>query len=504
MRILFVKVCLTKGSSLGGVENSILEPLEFEYLAGALGGHELLCLDLRLEPNDALVNTLANFQPDVVASTANTVDVYVVQELFRTVKALSPNVLTVVGGYHATYRPEDFNNPTTDVVVQGPGEIAFRELIERYQTGKRAFDDILGLMLPRGGRLFHTGKRPLTGPDMVQPDRGITQKYRRHYHCEFWMPSAMVRNTWGCPYRCSFCALWNLGEGKLWERDVIRLCDEIEGLKEKYVFFCDDLSFSLTSKSRMEAFCREVKRRHLRKQFYLTCRSDIVVQCPQLIEKLCDAGMKRVFLGLESHTDEGQAYWNKHNRICMNEEAIRLLHSHGVSITGSFLVTPDFTPEQFEALFRYAQRLDILCPAFLIYTPHPGVHVHEEKGFKLNTENYEFYDHLHSLFETSLPLDEFYRRFSELWQRSYSPFSRTGYRRFWNIARRVSLPLIPHTLKMGLTIFTRMANGSFITERYEEGKMSNSGRPRLAPVEAVPTGNAGHVPESITDNNSEE
>lgn len=494
MRILFVKVCLTKGSSLGGLENSILEPLEFEYLAGALLHHEVLCLDLRLEPKNALAGTLESFQPDVVGSTANTVDVYAVQDLFREVKRLRPGVLTVVGGYHATYRPEDFNNVDTDVIVQGPGEITFRELVDRYQKLGRQFSDIPGLMLPHEGRLVYTGKRPLVGLDKVQPDRRITQKYRKQYHCEFWMPSAMVRNTWGCPYRCSFCALWNLGEGKLWERDVIKLCDEIETLTEKYIFFCDDLSYSLKSVSRMELFCAEMKRRNLRKQLYFTCRSDIVVQTPQLVEKLCAVGMKRVFLGLESYTDEGQAYWHKNNRVSTNEEAIRLLHAHGVSITGSFLVTPDFTPRQFEELFRYAAGLDILCPAFLIYTPHPGVYVHEDKGFQLTIENYEFYDHLHSLFETALPLAEFYRLFSGLWRRTYSPFSRTGYRRFWKIARQISLPLVPHTLKMGLTIFSRMGKGNLITGRYEDGKMSNSGRPRLAPVEAL------RANETCTDN----
>ncbi|MBI4483987.1 MAG: cobalamin B12-binding domain-containing protein [Acidobacteria bacterium] len=486
MRVLMVRVCLTKGSSLGGHENSVLEPLEFEYLAGAIPHHEVRCLDLRREPQGTLEQTLDEFQPEVVASTANTVDVYSAQDLFREVKRRDPGILTVIGGYHATYRPEDFNNPETDVIVQGPGELAFREIIDRFEKAGRSFGDIPGLMIPHGGRLVHTGKRPLTSLDTVVPDRRIARKYRKSYHCEFWMPCAMVRNTWGCPYRCNFCALWTLGEGKLWERNVEQMCDEIEGLDEKYVFFCDDLSFSLKSVPRMERFCQEMKRRNLRKQFYFTCRTDIVVRLPHLIEELCEAGMKRMFLGLEASTDDGLDYWNKHNQVRTNEEAIRLLHSHGVEITGSFLITPDYTPQQFEELFHYADRINILCPAFLIYTPHPGVHVHEEKGFGQINENYEFYDHLHTVFETRLPQEEFYRHFSGLWRRAYSPLCRTGYRRFWRILRRISLPLLPHTLKMGVSIFRRMAKGNLMVDRYQDGRMSNSGRTRLAPVESVP------------------
>ena len=134
MRVLFVKVRLTQGSALGGFENSVLEPLEFEYLAGAIPHHETRCLDLRREADGALEKTLSEFAPDIVASTANTVDVYAVQALFRQTKTLCPQVLTVVGGYHPTYRPEDFNNCDIDLIVQGQGEATFRELVDRYRN----------------------------------------------------------------------------------------------------------------------------------------------------------------------------------------------------------------------------------------------------------------------------------------------------------------------------------------------------------------------------------
>jgi len=320
----------------------------------------------------------------------------------------------------------------------------------------------------------------------VMPDRRIVRKYRRSYHCEYWMPCAMVRNTWGCPHRCGFCALWSLADGKLWERDVERLCDEVESLPEKYVFFCDDLSFSLKSAARMNRFCEEMERRNLHKQFYFTCRSDVVVHSPDLVGRLARAGMTRVFLGLEANTNDAMTGWHKHSTIEINEQAIHLLHSFRVDITGSFLVTPDFTRQQFEDLFEYVDRLGILCPAFLIYTPHPGVHVHDDRGWVQNTENYEFYDHLHTLFETRLPAEEFYRCFSELWRRSYAPFSRTGYRRFLRIVSRISPRLLPHTVRMSIDMFRRMALGALVVDRYREGGMSNSGRPRLTQTETLP------------------
>ncbi|NIR17607.1 MAG: B12-binding domain-containing radical SAM protein, partial [Desulfobacterales bacterium] len=57
-------------------------------------------LDLRLEKN--LQEVLQDFRPDVVGITAYTVHVNTVKTLFEEIKKWNPQVLTVVGGHHAT------------------------------------------------------------------------------------------------------------------------------------------------------------------------------------------------------------------------------------------------------------------------------------------------------------------------------------------------------------------------------------------------------------------
>ena len=64
---------------------------------------------------------LDGFSPDVVGITAYTVHVKTVRRMFETIKGLDPRVLTIVGGHHATVRPNDFLSDAIDVVVSGEG-----------------------------------------------------------------------------------------------------------------------------------------------------------------------------------------------------------------------------------------------------------------------------------------------------------------------------------------------------------------------------------------------
>jgi len=465
MKVLFVKNITSY--MLHGIENSIVEPLEFEYLAASIPHHDVNLIDLLLEQKGYLENTINEYKPDVVASTANTVDVYAVNRLMENVKKMNPEILTVVGGYHPAKQPEDFNNENIDVIAIGAGDHSFRQVVDNFEAG-RGFESIPGLALPRDGELIFTEEAPLSyHPDTLPfPDKNITKKYCKKYHCEFWKPVAMMRNIQGCYFACKFCALSSLTGYKLFEREPIKVCEELETLPQKYVFFCDDLSFRVKNPERMHRLCDKIEKRGNKKYYYLTARTDAVANNPDLIEKMVKIGMRRMFLGLEGYTDTGLDFWNKKNRISTNEEAINILHKNGVDIIGSFIITPDYTEDDFKRLFEYVEKINILDPAFLIYTPHPGVEVHKEKNFGKIIDNFELYDHLHSVFETKLPPEKFYKLYSKLWYDAYSPFSSKGYKRFWKIIYRISPGAIPVALKMTLHFFKRSVKGNTIQYNY--------------------------------------
>ena len=95
MKILLVQPAKPE-KALGGEDFSIFEPLALEYLAaGVAGDHDVRILDMRLDPD--LDAVLQNYQPEVVGITAYTVHVNTVKRLFQHIKALNPEIVTVVG-----------------------------------------------------------------------------------------------------------------------------------------------------------------------------------------------------------------------------------------------------------------------------------------------------------------------------------------------------------------------------------------------------------------------
>ena len=137
MRILLVMPTPFENGRLG-LENVVWlsEPVALTAVGTAvMAEHEVRVLDLRLEDEDALVRTLSAFEPDIVGTTSMTTDAYQAKAVLRAAKnVLGDGVLTVVGGHHPTLCPEEFDEPYVDVIVQGEGEITFRDLVKRFAS----------------------------------------------------------------------------------------------------------------------------------------------------------------------------------------------------------------------------------------------------------------------------------------------------------------------------------------------------------------------------------
>jgi len=124
MKILLIQPAKPE-KALGGEEFAIYEPLALEYLAaGVAGEHDVRIIDMRIDRD--LDAHLREYRPDVVGITSYTVHVNTVKKLFQQIKTLNPDIVTAVGGHHATIMPMDFYTPFIDVIVMGEGVFPFR------------------------------------------------------------------------------------------------------------------------------------------------------------------------------------------------------------------------------------------------------------------------------------------------------------------------------------------------------------------------------------------
>jgi radical SAM superfamily enzyme YgiQ (UPF0313 family) len=399
---------------IGGEDFSIYEPLALEYIAaGVIENHEVEILDLRLENN--LDNVLQRFSPDVVGITAYTVHVNSVRNLFEKIKIWNPKVLTVVGGHHATIMPEDFLFDYIDVIVLGEGVFTFREIVHRYER-RMNLEEIPGTAFSKNGVL-----KKLTAVEKVDldefpfPARKLTSKYRSYYHCDWMKPLAAIRTSKGCPYRCNFCAMWKLAEGKYYKRSPEKIAEELEGIDEKYVFFADDES--LIDVPRMTELGKLIKERGINKRYFLYGRSDTISKNPALIKMWKDIGLERVFVGLEFFRDEDLKYISKKSTVDDNNKAVKILQEFGIDIYASLIVRPDFTKNDFAELRSYVRKLKLDFAGFAVLTPLPGTDLFKEVESKLITHNYDFFDFIHTVLPTELPLKEFYKEYLNLYKK---------------------------------------------------------------------------------------
>jgi radical SAM superfamily enzyme YgiQ (UPF0313 family) len=399
---------------IGGEDFSIYEPLALEYVAaGVIEDHEVKILDLRLENNLDVV--LEKFSPDVVGITAYTVHVNTVRHLFHKIKTWNSNVLTVVGGHHATIVPEDFLSDNIDLIVLGEGVFTFKEIINRHEKGMD-LKEIPGIAFPNNGVLRKSEPAENIALDAFPfPERNLTATYRNHYYSDWMKPLAAIRTSKGCPYRCNFCAMWKLADGKYYKRNPEKIVEELELIDEKYVFFADDES--LLDVTRMKTLAKLIKEKGIQKRYFLYGRSDTIAKNPELIKEWKDIGLERVFVGLESFRNQDLNYILKKSTVDDNNTAVKILLDLGIDIYASFIVSPEFTKDDFAELRSYVKKLGLNFAGFALLTPLPGTDLFKEEESRLITHNYDYFDFIHTVLPTELPLKEFYKEHLQLYKK---------------------------------------------------------------------------------------
>lgn len=426
MRILLIKPAAQLDTVLKQRPIMLLEPLELGYLAAAAGrDHETRALDLRLseEPAAALSETLSSFAPDLVGLTAHTHEVGTVQRLARQVRDRLPAAKIVVGGHHATILPGDFNLPQVDMVVRGEGSLPFGTVVRRLAAGRScqgisnvlmigtaldaaavlqapAYPDLDDLPLPRRDLWDHRSYACLWQSERLPPPETI------------FPATSLVRSSHGCNMSCSFCAIPNLTGRRHLIRDPERVTDEIAALETEHVYFCDDETF--LDPDHIRDLAAVIQRRGITKRYFAWARSTSVNRHPDVFAQWSKIGLDTIFLGYESINNKALKGWKKGATLAEHERAHRWLRDAGVATNAAFMLSTDFSAEDFDALADYIRGMPPAGFNITVCTPAPGSPDWERVKDTFICDPYALHDCIHSLTRTTLPLKEFYDRYADL------------------------------------------------------------------------------------------
>lgn len=384
------------------------EPLELEYVAAGLAGHEVEILDLLLERG--LEKRLRRFRPDVVGTSAYITGVNEVKKLCRAVKRWNPACLTVAGGVHASQVPEDFTDPAIDCVVLGDGTTTMPDVVAAFAEG-RPLGEVPGLALPEAGGLRRTAERRyMPPPDRLPPPRrDLVAHLRKRYYYLFHRPLATMKTTWGCWYKCNFCFTWTITDGATFSRSPESIADELQTIECDDVYIVDDIF--LINRDRLARLARLLRERGIRKRYLVYGRSDFIAENEDVIAEWAELGLSAVLIGLEAATDPELDSMDKENTVDNNRRAIAVLRRHGVDTYGSLITQPDYTPEDWRRLDRFIEENGLYYLNISPLTPLPGTRLWKEYESRVvvSRRAHGLWDLSHAVLPTRMPTKAYYR-----------------------------------------------------------------------------------------------
>ena len=252
-----------------------------------------------------------------------------------------PRVPVVWGGYFPSlYADATLNAPYVDFAVRGQGEDTFLELLAALR-GSRKFGGIRGLSYKDDfGLHVHNAERPLRSPDdfpwppyhrLINPEKYILPTFlgRR---------TAVHHASIGCPFRCKFCGVVPVHEGRERLEAPARTAAILAHLQREYAI--DAVQFYDNNFFLNESHAREQAERltPLGLRWWAEGRVDAVLRySDETLRALRRSGATMIFFGAESGSDKVLAEMNKRITSSQTLELAARIRQFGIVPEFSFV-----------------------------------------------------------------------------------------------------------------------------------------------------------------------
>ncbi|GAA1390433.1 hypothetical protein GCM10009661_81740 [Catellatospora chokoriensis] len=277
------------------------------------------------------------------------------------VRQAHPGTRIVAGGHFATFAADKIHAHTDvfDAIVLGEGERPFLHYCRNVLRGAvECLDDVC----ERGEKARRTGRSGYDLDELPNPARDLLSLALRRG------AQASVTSSRGCYARCAFCSVPNFyragGVAAGWRpRSIPHVLAELAELHDRFrlshFMFVDDNFIGPGKAGRQRAieFAAAYKAAGIPMTFHIDCRAVDVDE--EVIAALHDAGLRSVFVGVESVTAEDLLAYRKGVRAAKNWAAVEILERYELRKTLSMIMfNPETTPDavlQNIAFLRWAE-----------------------------------------------------------------------------------------------------------------------------------------------------
>lgn len=361
-------------------------------------------------------------------------------------------IKVVLGGMHPSALPEEAAQHA-DAVVVGEAESQWAQVLEDFA----------------GNRL-----QPIYRSD-ARPDlAGLPHPRRELLRSDRYLINGLVQTARGCPHACTFCSVSPVFGRRYRFRPVPEVVEEVRALKSRSVGFIDD-NF-VASPARAKELCEALMPFKLQ---WVGQGDFSMAKDPELLDTMRRSGCLAMFVGIESISQESLAASHKKPNVGIDcEEAISIIHRHGIDIVGSFVFGLDAdTPESCRRTVDFAIRTKLSAAQFAVLTPFPGTPVHDQLKAEDRITDYDWskYTMGNVVYQpTSMTAQQVREAREYAYRRFYSTSSIARRLLVWRKGRP------KFALRVGLNLsYRRINRGGKIQSR-----VPNDGRVATAPAQA--------------------
>ena len=292
------------------------------------------------------------YEADYICFAVMTFSANRAYQLAKQIKS-KKDVPIIFGGAHPTVLPGECLD-FCDYVVRNEGEETIIQLIEGLENGS----DVTGL---RGisyrdnkGKDVHNENRAFMEDIDVPQDvslmhdyDAVGERFYGKYAARHYMQ--VVQTSRGCPYNCKFCvAPKELGLKYRTKSIDVVLKDLANGVAytKSPFFLLVDNEFTV-KKIRTKALLKAIAEKFDDSLYLMVFARNEVGSEPEILELMYKAGVRLLFIGVESVNEETLKYFNKNQTLEKVANNVARIHDAGISTIGSTILGSDYDKPEY-------------------------------------------------------------------------------------------------------------------------------------------------------------
>ncbi len=331
-----------------GTTTEMWPPLGLLYLAGSIRQKredEVVVVDAfchNLTPETFLERVMVE-GPDVLGMNCSTHTFLATMGALAKVRERMPDIVIVLGGYHATFAAREILNEYgfIDYIIKGEAEGALPRLLDHIEADTDP-DDVEGISYRRQGDLVERELALVEDLDSLPfPDRQLLGDFQYGYYFQgiplTFGKFTTLSSSRGCPFSCAYCSCAAFSQRKWRPRSAENVVDELEMLYRDGYRECVFVDDNFTQRtSRVERICDLIRERGIEMKLYCEGRANHA-SLP-LLKKMKRAGFDVIYFGAESASPHVLDFYNKTISPQQTAEAVTNAKKAGMLVITSYIV----------------------------------------------------------------------------------------------------------------------------------------------------------------------